>query len=118
MRKVVLVVEDKIRYLNLIVAALGQDVECLEAMTIPEAEELFAANRDRIDAIILDACVPGDDINTVPLLRLFRSSGFAGPIVASSSSPHFGHTLVREGCDVAATKHACASVARRLLELS
>lgn len=96
MKKTVLVVEDRTDLQSFWQQKLADTITILSATTIEEAEDLFSANPN-IDAIALDACVPGDDLNTLPLLRLFKRT-FNGPIIAISGSSEYRETLVKHGC--------------------
>lgn len=74
----------------------GRITTVLNARTIEEAEALFAANPS-VDLIVMDACVPGGEINTEPLVRKIRQT-YKGPIIGSSTSLHFQDRLVEAGC--------------------
>lgn len=120
---VVLVVDDVLTYRRTHRDNLGRySVEVLEAATLKELDAVFAANKNRIDAIILDgrlAPVADDDDNprpdTVDFVHRVRSQGFQGLIVAASSAQEFNDQLVQAGCDVGVIKyHAAREVATRL----
>jgi DNA-binding NtrC family response regulator len=96
MKKTVLVVEDITDFHSIWQQKLADTITILSATTIEEAADLFSANPS-IDAIALDACVPGDDLNTLPLLKLFKRT-FNGPIIAISGSSEYRETLVKHGC--------------------
>ncbi len=116
MVKKVLIVEDMEEfhvlwkgYLN----DFSSEIVLLSAFSIEEAEELFSANSD-IDAIVMDACVPGDEPNTQPLVRKFRKT-FAGPIIASSSVEEYRKELIKAGCDY--ESESKATLPEKLLEI-
>lgn len=93
--KKVLIVEDNKNYRRTYESALNGRVQMLAALSISEAEELFAANPG-INAIVMDACVPVDTPTTLP--RKIRKT-FAGPMIAASSDRDYRQELVHAGCD-------------------
>jgi DNA-binding NarL/FixJ family response regulator len=95
--KKVLIVEDSQGYQRDYARALTGKVEILAALTIDDAEDLFVENPD-ISAIVMDACVPGDDPTTPPLVRKIRET-FTGPMIAASSDWDYRQELVAAGCD-------------------
>ena len=66
---------------------------------------------DRVDRF--DACVPGGEPNTPPLVQEFRRT-FAGPMIAISSFSFYRRELIRAGCD-----HECEkdSLPKKLVEV-
>ncbi len=110
--KKVLIVEDSYRYQLDYESALDGKVVLVAAFSITEAEEKFATNPD-IDAIVFDACVPGETPTTPPLVRKFRET-FTGPMIATSSDPFFQQELVAAGCDYESIKDGLPS---KLLEI-
>lgn len=111
-KKKVLFVEDRAWQQKDWLEALDGKVEIISALSIAEAEEKFTANTD-IAAIVMDACVPGDEPNTIPLVKKFRET-FTGPMIATSSYFGYRQMLVRAGCD-----HDCAKykVPEKLCEI-
>jgi len=81
---------------------LGSDALVLSAFSIEEARKLFNENPD-IDAIVMDACVPGNEPTTQPLVREFRET-FKGPIIAVSSLGVYRKMLVESGCNYESEK--------------
>lgn len=59
--------------------------------------------------VVMDACLPGDTPNTIPLVRAIRQMGYSGPLVAVSSDDHYNQLLCQVGCD-----HALESKAEGL----
>lgn len=74
----------------------------ISAFSISEAKEQFAAHSD-IAAIVVDACVPGNEPNTAPLVRKFRET-FSGPMIAVSSKGEFRRQLMEAGCNYESLK--------------
>ncbi len=74
----------------------------LKAYTIEDAEKLFAKNTD-IDLVIMDGCVPGDKINTLPLIVKIRET-FKGPMIAASRESGYQKQLIAAGCDYGVDK--------------
>ena len=112
MSKKVLVVEDEEEVQGRYKQQLGSKVVLISALSIEEAEEQFAANPD-IDAIVMDACVPGDRPTTRPLVRMIRGT-FAGPMIATSGHPGYRKILVEDGCSHESSKYNLPS---KLLEV-
>lgn len=96
----VLVVEDNWRYQKNLATELQGKAETIQAYTIDEGREKFRENQAEIVVIVMDACVPGHEPNTPPLVREIRDAGFRGPMIAVSSAELYRETLMRAGCDV------------------
>ena len=93
----VLVVEDQECYWESIKHDLeAKEIVVLLATTIEEAEKLFKENPE-VDAISMDACVPGDEPNTIPLLGKIIKSGYKGVIYVCSKSRTFVKLLLEAG---------------------
>jgi len=99
MRKKILIVEDdellQLAWKRLILATTPMEV--IQAFSIKEAEIVFNENRD-LSVIAVDACVPGDEPNTIDMIRQFRKT-FTGPMIAISSRDDFNQILMLAGCD-------------------
>ena len=65
----------------------------------------------------MDACVPGDWPNTMPLVRKIRQT-FVGPIIANSSLLEYRKKLLEAGCDYECEKGEVAKKVLELIELS
>jgi hypothetical protein len=96
----VLIVEDSYYEQDDIARALRGKADVLQAYDIGTARQMFMDNRDAINIIVMDACVPGNRPTTPPLVREIRAAGFTGPMIASSSMGDFCQILMRAGCDV------------------
>ncbi len=68
----------------------------LWAATLKAAVDLFAANPD-VKVVVMDGCLEGDGLDTLPLVRLIRQS-FTGPMIATSSLPEYQEQLRKAGC--------------------
>ena len=77
---------------------IGIEIEYLRAETIEEGFMLYNENPD-VDLIVVDACVPGHDPNTMEFVKAVRKT-FSGPMIATSSDPNFRKLLLKAGCDV------------------
>ncbi len=113
--KKVLIVEDKLVEQLLLKRELDGEIEIITAFSIEEAETKFAANPD-VAAIVMDACVPGHDPNTGPLVKRLRAL-FAGPIIATSSVLSYRQQLVQAGCDFECGKDSVPHKLREALDL-
>ena len=115
MSKKVLVVEDEEYKYDRWRREFDNKVVLIFAPSIEEAEEQFTANPD-IDAIVMDACVPGDSPTTPPLVRKFRQT-FMGPMIAISSLGSYRRELIQAGCDHESTKDAMPTKVLEVLGL-
>lgn len=93
---------------------LNEVVTLMQATTIEEAVALFRANKADLSAIVMDGCVPGNNINTEPLTKMIRAEGFKGPMIAVSGVPWFQDRLVKAGCNTKCSKY---QVVQRILEV-
>lgn len=114
--KKVLIVEDDHMIFFLMKAIFAGRVEILWAEELKQGEYLFENNPD-IDLIIMDACVPGNKPNSMPLIEKIVKSGFDEPILASSSSHQFSQQLVWAGATYIVDKNNAAKKALELLGL-
>ncbi len=112
----VLVVEDFDYFFKMINRELNGKVEMLRAKTLEEGDNLFQSNPD-VDLIIMGACVPGDEPNTMPLIRKIVDSGYQWPIIASSGIPPFTKKLICAGATHEIGKEGAAKLALKLLNL-
>ncbi|MFA6270396.1 MAG: hypothetical protein WC657_04275 [Candidatus Paceibacterota bacterium] len=108
----VLVVEDEEDFHRLWKEEVGNNVEILSAYSIQDAIALFNSNPD-ISMIVMDACVPGNQQNTAPLVKWLREK-FKGPLIATSSVPCFRVELLKAGCSHESQKR---HVPKKVLEL-
>lgn len=113
--KKILVVEDHDVYYYLIEQKLHGKAELLRGATLSEGRRLFHENPD-ISLVIMDACVPGDEPNAMPLVAEIVESGFSKPIIASSSMPSYTRALARAGATHQAPKYEAADLALKLLD--
>jgi len=95
--KKILIIDDDLVWQEVWNRKLGKRVTLLPALSIPAAGKIFAEHDD-IDLIAVDACVPGDEINTRPLIRKFRET-FKGPMIAISKSSLSRECLMTAGCN-------------------
>ncbi len=113
----VLIVEDELRCHRDYEKGLeaNPDVTLIRAYTIEEAEKEYAANPD-VACIVMDACVPGDRITTIPLILTIRKT-FAGPMIAASSMDEYRAKLMNVGCNHEAPKYDVPRKIREVLGL-
>jgi len=112
----VLVVEDHEGYFAAINHDLKDKVEVLHAETLEEGDNLFQSHPD-VDLVIMDACVPGDSPNAMPLVKKIVDSGYSKPIIACSSMPFYTRKLVDVGATHQSDKYGVAKMALELLNL-
>lgn len=109
--KKVLIVEDNYGWQSIWKRDL-QKVELLVADSIEEAKKIFSQNDD-VDLIVMDACVPGDEPNTMNLVREMRKT-YHGSILANSSVLKYREILLNAGCDKECHKK---DVVEKILEI-
>jgi DNA-binding response OmpR family regulator len=110
----ILSVEDSLRYQNYFQELFDGKTDIVFALTIAEAE---AAGID-FALVMVDACVPGDEPNTIDLVRKIRTSGFTGPIIGHSSEANYLSLLAEAGCSHISDKINAPKLALRLLGMS
>ena len=116
MRQEVLVIEDFCSCRFAIKMGLKDKVKVLEAATLEEGKRVFQKNPD-VSLVIMDACVPGDEPNSMPLIKKILSAGYSKPIIAISGNPEYRKILLRAGATHEAEKHKVAELALKLLNL-
>lgn len=95
----VLIIEDEELIQKMFAAQLRGKLNLIMASTQDEARELFESHHQRIWAIVLNACVAGQEINTIELAQWLRSN-FKGLMIGTSGVPLFQDQLVNAGCDL------------------
>lgn len=115
MMKKILIIDDDIVWQEVWKRSLGKRVALLPALSIPEAEKTFTEHND-IDLIAIDGCVPGDTINTKPLIRKFRET-YKGPMVAISKASLVRDCLIDAGCSHECEKKWLPGNILKILEL-
>ena len=96
-KKKVLIIEDSPDLQDSFAQELNGEVEILQALAIPQAEEVFSKNPD-IDLIASDGLVPDEISATIDLIKKIRQT-YTGPIIAMSSTPKLREELMRAGCN-------------------
>ena len=113
----VLLIEDSKFFSELIKLDLENGgVEVLLSMTLDGGYELFCKHSD-IDLIMIDACVPGDRPNSMPLVQRIVAGGYNKPIIACSSMPKYSRELISVGATHMADKNEAATMALHLLNI-
>ena len=115
--KKILVVEDDGYYFSVIKEGLEGKVEILRAIMVEQAEKIFEKTPD-FDLIVMDACVPGSKVTTIPLVEKIIKSGYNKPIIASSANESFRQYLLNAGATHEAKKLDVANKVLELLNLS
>ena len=79
-------------------------ISTVSAITLEELYAKFDEFFEYIDVIILDGCIPGNDLNTVEFIAHARERGFGGFIIAASSLPAYRTQMLVAGCDYESEK--------------
>ena len=102
--KYVLLVEDDQKYSDqwrLDLEEHGYSV--VWAVDIERALEVFPQRQ--WNAIVVDGCIGGDDFNSPPLIRQFKTQSRPGlPIIAATKNPDLATLMLEAGCTHAARK--------------
>jgi CheY-like chemotaxis protein len=114
--KKVLIVEDNANFQSRWAHELKGKILTIKALDVSSARRLFAEHPD-VDAIAIDACVPGNHPNTHALVREIRST-FHGPMIAISGSARYRIDLLSAGCTYACRKDALSHKLKEILNLN
>ena len=91
------------------------DVTVVAASTLEELDKVFEEHEQQLDAIILDGCIPGHDVNTLRFIWKVRDRGCQVPIIASSSLREYRDMMVRAGASHQAPKQEAVDAVADLL---
>jgi len=92
------------------------DISTVSATTLDELDEVFDRFIQQIDLVILDGCIPGNDINTIEFIERARARGFTKPIIAASSLPEYRMQMVDAGCSHETEKEFAPELASWILK--
>ena len=109
----VLMVEDESLWHYNMRRLLDGKAELLSARTLEDGERLFRENPD-VAIVLMDGCVPGDKLNTLPLIGHIRTT-FTGPLVAISGAGDFLVRMVESGCSHKCHKDGLEELLPKLL---
>ncbi|KKR53746.1 MAG: hypothetical protein UT90_C0005G0053 [Parcubacteria group bacterium GW2011_GWA1_40_21] len=99
MRKKILIIEDSADRQEEWKELLNKyPINIIQAFSLEEAERAFNDNPD-LSAVAVDACVPGNEPNTMELARKMRNSFTDRPMIAISNVEDFNDILMSAGCD-------------------
>ena len=113
--KTVLVVEDNNQVFEMINNYFDGIINVLRAEDLDSGYKLFDENSNVIDLIIMDACVPGIEPNSMPLIKKIINLGFTKPIIANSSNSDFNDILIEAGATHKSEKYKAGILALELL---
>ena len=91
------------------------DISTVSATSLDKLDEVFDKFFDEIDVIILDGCIPGDEVNTIDFIRRARARGFSKPIIAASSMHNYRMQMVNAGCSHETEKEYAPELASWLI---
>jgi len=118
MKKIILVVEDDDDFfLSLVAFIKNEDSEIMRASTLEEGKKIFFENQEKINLIIMDACVPGQEPNSMPLIEEIIKSGFSKHIVGLSSSFNYLFKLRDAGATNIISKSDLMVIRNKIFEL-
>lgn len=112
--KKILIVEDYPPQIVIFKRQMKSDFELLFATTHQEALKLFSENSD-IELIVMDACLKGEEPDTILLVTHFRKT-FSKTIIATSSNIEYRQYLVSAGCDLECDKNEVAKIVSKILQ--
>ncbi len=90
-------------------------ITVVTASTLEELDRVFEEHEHQLDAIILDGCIPGHDVNTLRFIWKVRDRDCRVPIIASSSLPEYRRMMVRAGASHQAPKQEAVDTVADLL---
>lgn len=100
-KHLVLVVDDDVKgqqlFAELVEELLSDQIELLQAYDLETAKEIFEQRQDEFAAIVMDACVPGSEVNSHRLVWYMRRT-YEGPIIAISTEVSYRNQLTEAGC--------------------
>jgi hypothetical protein len=97
---------------------LHGSVALLSALSQREAEDLFFAHRAEIAAVVVTPCVPGEEPNTVPLVRKLReAASLTMPMIVVSNDVSHRQLLAEAGCNAVATRASLVKTLVWVLDL-
>jgi CheY-like chemotaxis protein len=116
----VLVVDDLPVFIELHEDLLqGSGLSVVTATTLDELDARYLEHLSDLAGIILDGCVPGNELNTVPFIHRVvndrREGLFTGFLIAASSDSDYRKEMVRQGCTHEARKDEAVTLLRALL---
>lgn len=91
------------------------DITVVTASTLEELDKVFEEHEQQLDAIILDGCIPGHDVNTLRFIWRVRDKGCQVPIVASSSLREYRDMMIQAGASHQAPKQEAVDTVADLL---
>lgn len=110
----ILSIEDDITTQSLYIELLKGKAIVLTAYTVEDGLRLFREHPD-IRIVVMDGIVPNMGMLTYTLTDEIRKSGFAGPMIVSSSDQRMREVLTAYGCDRVANKADVPDLVRSLL---
>jgi hypothetical protein len=75
----------------------------------------FDAYQARITLVLMDGCLGGDTLNSLPLIRYIRQYDYTGPMIAGSGLADYRADMVTAGCSHQAAKDGVPALANQLL---
>lgn len=105
MTKYILIAEDDDTYRQRYVRNLRGKFKVLEAVTVEEARQLFRQHHRHIAGVIMDGRLGGNELNTLDLIKEIRGAGWAGKMVAASTSGHYRKKMLEAGCNAESAKY-------------
>ncbi|MFA6397769.1 MAG: hypothetical protein WDK96_02910 [Candidatus Paceibacterota bacterium] len=114
-KKLILIVEDKRDKWEMFFDVLKDAAELTFVPNEILAMDFFNNNYEKISLIGMDACLGGDNPNTMSMTRKMRSK-FDGPIVATSSSGKYNSELLLAGASHFIMKDDAPEFIKKLLK--
>jgi CheY-like chemotaxis protein len=117
MSKLVLVVDDDDTAIRRHKSVLEEyDIVVVSATTLERAVVLYKEYAGKLSAIIVDGCVPGNVLNSIPFIELVLEDSFRGFLVAASGSASYRKIMVASGCHHQSNKYSAADMVVQLLQ--
>ncbi len=118
-QKLILIADDSQEVIEYYEKWLHEDgFVTISATTLQQLDEVFDASFDKIDAVVLDGCIPGDELNTLGFIERALTNGFTQPIIAASSVADYRKMMVKAGCSAESEKKEVPDVIWDLFNLA
>lgn len=115
LRPKVLIVEDRRINQEIYAAELQGKVFLMQAMNLEDGQRLFMENPD-VALIVMDACLSGDEPDSISLVKKIRET-FSGPMIAASAAAEYRKLLLRAGCSHESPKCDVPDLVCKILEI-
>ena len=119
-KSLILVIEDDdtfFKFLEIYISFESKEIGIIRASDLEEGDKIFFENKENIDLVLTDACVPGHEPNSMNLIKKIKRSGFNNPIIGMSSQEVYLLKLKEAGADFVLSKSKLEIITKKITEL-